>query len=101
MTTSKKDREAKLRLQRVHSLLSAALRKHDSIKYGIISGLALISSIGIPSSVSAQQVSHTQMVESPWTGRDGRAIVELESTQARYNAANKKERSNPIRQTPG
>ena len=39
------------------------------------------------------------MVESPWTGRDGRAIVDLESTQARYNAANKKERSNPIRQT--
>lgn len=99
MTTSKKDREAKLRLQGVHSLLSATLRKQDSIKYGIISCLALISAIGLPSSVRAQQVSRTQMVESPWTGRDGCAIVDLDSTQTRHSEASKKSRVNPIRQT--
>lgn len=60
------------------NLFANALRKQNVFKTGFVSALVLIGAISVnPADAYAQQSSQIQTAVSPWTGQNGREIVDL------------------------
>ncbi|MGI6401432.1 MAG: DUF6666 family protein [Thermoguttaceae bacterium] len=64
------------------NLLTNALRRHNVLTAGFVSALALLGCANFASESYAQQTRHTQAASTPWTGQNGREIIDLNARPA-------------------
>lgn len=107
MTSSMKGRSKQVRSQRFdnHSFLFKEIAKKRVLTASLISAFAMFGASAFTAEVSAQQTSRAQTVSSPWTGQNGREIIDLNVVAEKSKPESPKKvkassvkKANPIRQ---